>query len=222
MTPAPDPAAGLAGWIAPSRTALVVIDMQVDFADPQGALGASVDMVAVPAALAAAGRLAEAARAVGAPVVFVGLFTEPATDSPAWRERMRRTGGDPEVDAVLCRAGAQGSAFSGPRPVPGEEVVRKTRYSGFYGTDLEARLRGLGVDTLVACGLTTECCVAQTTADAFHRDFHVFVAADACAAYHRDLHAAGLRIMALNTAILTTSAEVVAAWSSAAAARDAG
>ena len=204
---------GLAAWVAPARTAVVVIDMQVDFASPEGALGAYVDMAVVQPAVAAAERLVESARAARTPVVFVGLFTAPETDSASWKERMRRRGGDPDGDSALCRIGEPGSDFYGPQPGPGDVVVRKTRYSGFVGTDLDTRLKALGVDTLVVAGLTTECCVDSTVRDAFSLDYHVFVAADACAAYEPDLHAASLRVMELNSAILTDTAAIAAAWS---------
>jgi nicotinamidase-related amidase len=204
---------GFAAWIAPSRTAVLIIDIQVDFASPDGALGAHVDMAVVQPAVAAAGRLVDAARAVGTPVVFIGLFTTPETDSPSWKERMRRRGGDPDGESALCRAGEAGSDFYGPQPLPGELVVKKTRYSGFVGTDLDARLRALGVDTLIAAGLTTECCIDSTVRDAFSLNYHVFVAADACAAYERDIHAASLKVMDLNSAILTDTAAIADAWS---------
>jgi nicotinamidase-related amidase len=203
---------GLADWIAPGRTAVLIIDMQVDFASPDGVLGAFVDMSVVAPALAAAQALADSARAAGVPVVFVGLSTTPETDSPAWNERMRRRGGDPDVDGALCRAGAVGSEFYGPKPLPGELVVPKTRYSGFVGTDLDVRLTEMDVDTLVVAGLTTECCVDSTVRDAFDLDYHVFVAADACAAYEADIHAASLKVMELNSAILTDTDAVAAAW----------
>jgi ureidoacrylate peracid hydrolase len=202
----------LRGWIAPSRTAVLVIDMQVDFASPEGALGGYVDMDVVQPAVAAAETLVETARAAGVPVVFVGLFTTPETDSSAWRERLRRRGGDPDGESALCRLGQPGSEFYGPRPARGELVIKKTRYSGFLGTDLDARLKALGVDTLVVAGLTTECCVDSTVRDAFDLDYHVFVAADACAAYETDLHTASLKVMALNSAILTDTVRVAEAW----------
>jgi len=204
---------GLAAWIAPARTAVLVIDIQVDFASAEGALGAYVDMAAVQPAVAAAERLVEVARRAGVPVVFVGLFTTPETDSPSWKERMRRRGGDPDNESALCREGEVGSDFYGPKPLPGETVVKKARYSGFVGTDLDARLKALGVDTLIAAGLTTECCVDSTVRDAFSLDYHVFVAADACAAYEADIHAASLKVMELNSAILTDTAAIAAAWS---------
>jgi len=206
------PSDGLAAWIAPGRTAVLVIDMQVDFASPEGALGGVVDLSAVPAALAAAGRLVTAARANGVPVVFVGLQTSPEADSAAWSERMRRRGGDPGAENGLCREGTAGAAFVGPTPRPGEVVVPKLRYSGFFRTDLDIQLKRLGVDTLVICGLTTECCVDCTVRDAFHLDYQVFIARDACAAYDPALHDGALQSLELNCAFLTTADEVAAAW----------
>jgi nicotinamidase-related amidase len=217
LNPVAEAANGLTAWIAPARTAVMVIDMQVDFASPEGLLGQyGVDMGVVAPALSAAERLVASARQAGVPVVFVGLFTSPETDSPAWNERMRRRGGDPETDAALCRVGEVGSDFMGPRPAPDELVVRKTRYSGFVGTDLHERLTALGVDTLVMAGLTTECCVDSTARDAFDLDYHVFIAADACAAYEADIHAVSLKVMELNSAILTDTVQVADAWKGAA------
>ncbi len=207
---APD---SLAAWIAPGRTALLIIDMQVDFAAPEGVLGQwGLDLSTVPAALAAAERLAEAARAAHVPVIFIGLMTSPKTDSPAWSKRMRRRGGDPEADSALCRVGETGSNFYGPQPAVGEHVVAKTRYSGFYDTDLDDILKSLRVDTLVACGLTTECCVDCTVRDAFHLDYQVFVATDACAAYEPDLHTGALKALDLNCAILVKTDDVADIW----------
>jgi len=204
---------GLAAWIAPSRTALVIVDMQVDFAAPDGVIGRfGVDLSSAAAALEKAQRLARAARTAGAPVVFVGLETTPQSDPPTLLERMRRRGGDPEIERVICRKGTRGADFHGPLPAPGELVIHKPRYSAFVGTDLDARLRSRGVDTLIVCGLTTECCVDSTVRDAFHLDYHVFVAADACAAYEPDLHEGALKSLGLSFALLADTAQIEAAW----------
>jgi ureidoacrylate peracid hydrolase len=212
----PSGADGLTAWIAPARTALLIVDMQTDFALAEGAMGRSgADLAAVPAALTAASRLVDAARGAGAPVVFLGLTTSPEDDSAAWGERFRRQGGDPGASLALCRTGTRGAAFVGPIPRAGEPVVRKLRYSGFFRTDLDTQLQRLGVDTLVIAGLTTDCCVDCTARDAFHLDYHVFVASDACAAYDADLHAASLKGLAQNCAILVTSDDVVGAWAGA-------
>jgi nicotinamidase-related amidase len=202
---------GLADWIAAARTALLIVDMQVDFALPDGVLGkVGVDLSTVPTALAAAERLAQAARAANVPVIFAGLQTSAATDSPAWSEWMRRRG--QAGGEALCREGTPGAAFAGPRPQAGECVIAKQRYSAFFDTDLDAALKALGVDTLVVAGLTTECCVDCTTRDAFHLDYQVFIASDACTAYEADLHEGALKALALNCAIVVDTEAVLAAW----------
>ena len=203
----------LARWIAPARTALVIVDFQADFASPDGRLAEwGADLSSVPAALAAAERLAKAARHAGALVVFVGMQTSAATDSAAWAERTRRRGGDPEVDLALCRRGSPGAAFVGPTPESGDLVIGKPRFSAFVGTPLDAELRRRDVDTLVVCGMTTECCVDCTVRDAFHLDYQVFLAADACAAYEPELHAGALKSLDLSCAILVTADRAAKAW----------
>lgn len=204
---------GLSEWIAAGRTALCVIDVQVDFASPDGLVaGYGVDMSAVPGAIANVEKLISAARAGGVPVIFIGLETRPETDSPIWKERMRRREGDPEAESNVCRAGSPGVAFYGPQPQPGDVVVMKPKYSAFYATDFDKRLSALGIDTLVVCGLTTECCVDCTVRDAFHRDFHVVIAEDACAAYGQDVHLGALKMLELNCALLHSSSEIEAVW----------
>ncbi len=203
----------LAAWVTPSRTALLVVDMQVDFASPQGVLGqAGVDLSPVPAALAAAEGLAAGARNAGVAIAFAGLRSRPETDSLVWSAWRARMGDAGDASSSLCRAGSPGAAFVGPVPEAGETVIFKTRYSPFFRTDLEQRLRDLGVDTLVICGLTTECCVACAARDAFERDFHVFLAADACAAYGEALHDHALTALALNCATVVEAADVLSAW----------
>ncbi len=204
---------GLEEWIHPARSALLIIDMQVDFASPEGLMGRlGADLSAVPDALAAAERLAHAARAANVPVMFVALQTRPEEDSAAWRERELRRDRSQEARAEPCRAGEPGAAFVGPQPLPSEPVIAKSRYSAFFRTPLDAELRERGVDTLIVCGLTTECCVDHTVRDAFQLDYHVFLVADACAAHEPDLHRAALKSLDLNCAILVETDQVEAAW----------
>ena len=205
--------AELATWLDPARTALIVIDAQADFASPDGAMArAGADLSAIPSALAAMARLVEAAHAAGVSVIFTRVETRPQSDSAAWADQIRRRGGDPDLDAAVCRAGSAGADFFGLHPAETDRVIAKRRYSAFFATGLHEALRARGIDTLALCGLTTECCVDCTARDAFHLDYRVFIAADACAAYEADLHAAALKSLELNCAILVSSAEIVEAW----------
>jgi len=198
-------------WIAPERTALVLIDCQADFGALDGEMAKrGCDMTAVRAALVQAAAIADSARAAAVPVVFVRLLTQPGGETRIAAEARTRSGTDDEPD--LCVEGTHGADFCGPQPRPGEAVISKTHFSAFGRTGLAAQLHAQGIDTLVLAGLTTECCVASTAWDAVERDFHVFIVADACAAYEDDLHRGALKALALSAATVADSAEFAAAW----------
>jgi len=65
------------------------------------------------------------------------------------------------------------------RPIPGEAVIPKARYSGFAGTNLEQLLRSRGVSTLLLAGVNTNVCVESTLRDAYHREFFAVMIPDA-------------------------------------------
>jgi len=200
-------------WVDPTRTALLLIDMQVDFGAPDGVLGkAGLDMTAPAAAIAQSERLLAAARKAGVTPIFIGLQTSAKTDSPSWKEWMRRRGQNADSDSGICRVGTHGAEFVGPKPEAGDLVIGKLRYSSFFGTALDATLKARGITTLVVCGLTTECCIDCTVRDAFHLDYHVFIATDACAAYDPAIHRNALDALALNCAMLFSTDEILQAW----------
>jgi nicotinamidase-related amidase len=142
-------------------------------------------------------------------IVFVRLLTHPGGENRISREAKARRGKD---EADLCVEGTPGADFIGPKPQPGDAIVSKTHFSAFARTGLAEQLHTQGVDTLVLAGLTTECCVASSAWDAFERDFHIFIAADACAAYEASLHEGALRALEMSGATLASSAELRAAW----------
>lgn len=195
-------------WIAPHRTALLVVDMQVDFALADGAMGRrGMDTAMTEAALAPATALVAAARAAQVAVVLVRYV--PGADSKVAAEaKARRNDHEPDP----CQPGTHGAEFVGPLPQAGDSVVDKPLFNAFAGTALDDMLKARGVDTLVLCGLTTECCVAATAWDAFERQFHVFLAADACAAYDKDLHDGALAALRLSGATIADAGQIAAAW----------
>jgi ureidoacrylate peracid hydrolase len=197
-------------WVAPKRTALLVIDLQVDFAAPEGAMAQTgANMKPVQAAQERIAELVEAARTADVPCIFTRAVTSPGRQTAIEEEGRARHG---EAAPTLCLAGTHGVDFVEPRPREGELVITKQRYSVFAGTGLGETLKGRGIDTLIFCGLTTECCVQSSAWDAFERDFHVFIAEDAVAAYEPALHQAALRSLELSGAILAPAAAFAAAW----------
>ncbi|HET7086788.1 MAG TPA: isochorismatase family cysteine hydrolase [Rhizomicrobium sp.] len=199
-----------ADWIAPKRTALLVIDCQVDFGARDGEMARrGADMTAPEAALAKAEQLVKAARAAGVAVIFVRLISNPGAESRVIHEARARQN---ETGPDLCVEGTHGADFIGPLPHPEEMVISKNRYSAFARTGLGDRLHSIGVDTLVLAGLTTECCVASSAWDGFELDFHVFIAADACAAYEAALHGHALKALALSGAVVAETAAFQKIW----------
>ena len=72
--------------------------------------------------------------------------------------------------------------------ITAQNVIPKTRYSGFFNTDLEQRLSGLKPDKLIICGVCTDICVLHTTSDARNRDYNVEIPKDCVASYDVDAH----------------------------------
>jgi nicotinamidase-related amidase len=198
--------------IAPARTALIVVDVQIDFASPEGLIGRyGTDMSPAETAIDRIEELITAARKSGTTVGFMRVMTRPETDSNALKTWMARRG-TPD-NAGICRIGSGGEDYYRVAPEPGDIEVSKLAYSSFHGTDFEQQLRARGIDTLVMTGLTTDCCVDSTTRDAFHRDFHTFVVSDACASFDEALHTGTLNALNQHTSLLVTTDAVVAAWS---------
>lgn len=88
-------------------------------------------------------------------------------------------------------------------------ILDKNRYSSFYNTNLEVILRGLAVDTLIICGVTTEICVESTIRDAYFRDYKVLVPEDAVAAMDVARHQGTLLTIRYGFGTVTRTAEVI-------------
>jgi nicotinamidase-related amidase len=206
-----DPAQ-LPAMLDPSRTALVVIDVQEDFVGPTGAMGRiGLDMSRIEPAIDRIESLIVAARAAGVHVAFARVITRPETDSSALRQLAIRKGRAPE-SVGICRAGAPGSDYYRVTPRHGDIEVQKRLFDSFHETSFDADLHASGVDTLVFVGFTTDCCVDASARAAFHRNYNVFVVSDACDAYDPELHHWALKALQKNVALLTDTAAVLAAW----------
>jgi nicotinamidase-related amidase len=77
---------------------------------------------------------------------------------------------------------------------PGERIPTR-RYSGFFDTTLEAKLKGLKPERLIVCGVCTDICVRYTVADARIRDYVVEVPVDCVASFDEKAHECALEHM---------------------------
>jgi nicotinamidase-related amidase len=152
--------------IDPSRTALVVVDMQNDFVKEGGALvvpdaEATIDPI---------GRLLALARDAGMQVVYSqDTHDEGDPEWEIWGEHVRRGSWGWQIVEELA-------------PREDELVIQKVRYDAFYGTELDHVLRLWGIDTLVICGTVANICVHYTAASAALRWYDVVIPRDAVSA----------------------------------------
>lgn len=179
------------------RAALIVIDMQNDFCDPNArtyAPGAEDTVEPI-------NRLIDAARGNGMPVIFTQEIHRP-DQLDAGRERdpgagLPYPGGKESHPLPLhCVAGTKGvEIVDGLEPRAEDVRIGKRRYSCFLGTDLQLLLNGLGVQTLLLTGVCSNICVLWTAGDAYQLDYHVRVIEDCTAGTSMAEHEAALAIM---------------------------
>ena len=73
-------------------------------------------------------------------------------------------------------------------PGEGDLIIKKGKYSGFYGTELDKLLEKKGIKNLVFSGLQTSLSVRHTVADAYYRDYKCIMLTNACCDFKKDLH----------------------------------
>ena len=173
--------------------AVVVVDMQNDFGAPGGMFDrAGIDIRPIQAIVGPIRRVLEAARAAGVPVIYLKMAFKPDLsdadpDSPTWLKHLPLEAGQPATapdgtaSRVLIRDTWNTNIVDALEPRPEDTVLYKHRYSGFYGTDLEAILQERGVTRLAVVGATTSVCVDSTVRDAVFRDIHCVVLEDCVA-----------------------------------------
>jgi nicotinamidase-related amidase len=192
----------LAELVDPAHTALIMIDMQRDFIEPDGlfaSLGIDLSMYAESRPRLAS--LLAAARRARTMVIHLQNTALPdrMSDSPAqirFNLRMHKDARRNQPPLRYTIPGTPGHEFAKEfMPLANELVVRKYRSSGFWGTNLDMLLRSNGIKTVVVGGCTTEGCVESTARDAMFNDFYVVIAEDCVASDDRAQHDASMLLM---------------------------
>ena len=139
----------LAAKVDPAHAALVLVDMQNDFCDPSGAVGKrGEDLSFIQRTIPAVRAFLDGARASGVQVVHVK-----AVYGGLYASDVSLSAGAGVGATACCRPGTWGSDIVEPlRPLDGEWVVTKHRFSPFPDSRLELLLRANGIRTLVICG----------------------------------------------------------------------
>jgi ureidoacrylate peracid hydrolase len=150
--------------VVPERTALLSIDLQNCFVAGSEPRGEQV--------LARVNGLARVCRAAGIPVVHVRHALASTDRSGVLGEIF------PGVEELLDRDSETAALHPDLDVDERDLLVEKPHFGAFHGTDLEARLRALAVDTVIVAGIETNVCCETTAREAMVRDFRVLFLSD--------------------------------------------
>lgn len=182
----------VANWrLEAHKTALILVDLQNDFLDETGRFARSgMDVSHNRRVIEPVKSLLKEVRAKALPVIWTraGLRNEQDAGLLFSLRPLLREGG--------LRYGTWGWEISEDFAVDSKDwIVDKTRFSAFYGTNLEIILRGLNIEVVLIGGVLTNQCVTPTARDAFHRDIKPIVIEDCCGTVFPELHEPALRIV---------------------------
>jgi nicotinamidase-related amidase len=152
-----------------ARPALVIIDMQKGFTNPDEPLGSDLD-----AQVEATIPLIEAAHERGIPIFFTAcVYSDPEVkDAGIWINKI--------AGLASLRAGTPNAEIDGRLDMrEGDTFLQKKYASCFFGTDLVSRLTSQGIDTLIITGCTTSGCVRATAVDSCQTGFRPIVVREA-------------------------------------------
>ena len=173
----------------PALTAVIVVDLQNAYASKDGYLDkAGFDVSATGPVIESTLKVINTARAAGMPVVFFQNGWDKEYQeaggpcSPNWYKSnaLKTMRKHPELMGTLLAKGSWDYELVDQlSPQPGDIVIPKPRYSGFYNTSLDSILRSRGIKNLVFTGIATNVCVESTLRDGFFLEYFGVVLADA-------------------------------------------
>ncbi|MFW0966884.1 MAG: cysteine hydrolase family protein [Thermacetogeniaceae bacterium] len=166
------------------KTALLIIDMQNDFCLP----GAPFEIKGAMSVTPQIKKAIDASRNCGLPIIYI-------------IRHYRADGSDVEITRYhdfikkggACIRGTKGAEIIDElKPVKGDYIIVKQRWSAFFQTELDILLRRINVDQIVVTGIQTPNCIRATVWDANSLDYEVILLTDGTAAKTPEVHRANL------------------------------
>jgi nicotinamidase-related amidase len=194
-----------------NTSALIVVDMQNDFVRD----GAPMELPSCRAAIPNAKRVIDACRKCRIPIVYLKFIAGPK-ESLIWTwshklvpevkccwKNHKRTYNDIKDEAEVTDIVAELA------PQPGDFIVEKYSYGGFFETNLHSILVACHATDVIVLGAATPFCVDDTVTGAFDRQYRVFLVADATGSFDEEFHRNSLRRIAMKYGRVLSTAEII-------------
>jgi nicotinamidase-related amidase len=191
------------------HTALIVVDVQNDFAHSEGFIAKfGLNMRFIQSALPVVNEAITVCRERGIQVIYLQEWISKHTILPNFISQF----GD--FDHIAVRADTWGAEFHPDlvKPEPGEPVIRKPCYDGFQDTNLDVTLRSLGIRTCVYAGFASNVCVESTARHGFVQGYYTVLLSDASAAGTEEEHNACQSTFKVFYGPVMTLRELVTTW----------
>lgn len=167
-----------------SKTALLLIDLQ----NEEG----TSDVVGMNQVLEDTASLIKTCREKGIPVIYTRHINRSDGIALANKEPVNKQG-----EPLYYHSESSSIEVADEiKPRKQDIIVDKYRYSGFFESNLEVVLKGLGIKHLIIGGVLTDVCVLSTALDAYYRDYQINVVKDICGTTTEGAHMAAIAMMA--------------------------
>lgn len=175
-----------------NNTAVIVVDMQNDFGSEGGFFDfLDIDISEIQKVVEPTKNVIDASRYAGIPIIYFKMGYKADLSDLGGENSVNRTRkpyvGDTikapngELSRIQIQDTWNTDIIDALKPEKNDIIIKKSRYSGFYDTELDSVLREKGITNIIFIGCTTSICLESTVRDAMYRDYNSIVLEDCTA-----------------------------------------